>query len=162
MTKERILWKKRYFTMLFGQAISLISSGILQMSIIFYLTAKTNSAMVLAIGTLIGFLPQAVLGPFAGAFVDRHSRKSIMIWADLLIAITGGVLAVVAIFMELPVWLIMLVLLVRSIGTAFHSPASSAVTPLIVPQEQLTKCVGYTQTIGHWINYQSCYCSLFI
>lgn len=147
MTTETKFWKKKYFTMLAGQSISLITSGILQMSIIFYLTAKTNSAMVLSIATLMGFLPQAVIGPFAGTFVDRHSRKGVMIGADLMIAATGGFLAVVSVFMELPIWLIMLVLFVRSIGNAFHSPASSAVTPLMVPQDQLTKCAGYNQTM---------------
>ena len=75
MTTETKFWKKKYFTMLAGQSVSLITSGILQMSIIFYLTAKTNSAMVLSIATLMGFLPQAVIGPFAGTFVDRHSRN---------------------------------------------------------------------------------------
>ena len=147
MTTETKFWKKKYFTMLAGQSISLITSGILQMSIIFYLTAKTNSAMVLSIATLMGFLPQAVIGPFAGTFVDRHSRKGVMIGADLMIAATGGFLAVVSVFMELPIWLIMLVLFVRSIGNAFHSPASSAVTPLMVPQDQLTKCAGYNTTM---------------
>lgn len=147
MTTETKFWKKKYFTMLAGQSVSLITSGILQMSIIFYLTAKTNSAMVLSIATLMGFLPQAVIGPFAGTFVDRHSRKGVMIGADLMIAATGGFLAVVSVFMELPIWLIMLVLFVRSIGNAFHSPASSAVTPLMVPQDQLTKCAGYNQTM---------------
>ena len=147
MTTETKFWKKKYFTMLAGQSVSLITSGILQMSIIFYLTAKTNSAMVLSIATLMGFLPQAVIGPFAGTFVDRHSRKGVMIGADLMIAATGGFLAVVSVFMELPIWLIMLVLFVRSIGNAFHSPASSAVTPPMVPQDQLTKCAGYNQTM---------------
>lgn len=147
MTTETKFWKKKYFTMLAGQSVSLITSGILQMSIIFYLTAKTNSAMVLSIATLMGFLPQAVIGPFAGTFVDRHSRKGVMIGADLMIAATGGFLAAVSVFMELPIWLIMLVLFVRSIGNAFHSPASSAVTPLMVPQDQLTKCAGYNQTM---------------
>ena len=147
MTTKTKFWKKKYFTMLVGQSISLITSGILQMSIIFYLTAKTNSAMVLSIATLMGFLPQAIIGPFAGTFVDRHSRKGVMIGADLMIAATGGFLAVISMFMELPIWIIMLVLFVRSIGNAFHSPASSAVTPLMVPQDQLTKCAGYNQTM---------------
>ena len=141
-------WKKRYLTILAGQGISLLTSGILQMAIIFYLTAKTISAMVLSAATFVGFIPQAILGPFAGAFVDRHSRKKVMIGADLLIAAAGGLLAVVAVFIDPPIWIIMLVLFIRSIGNAYHTPASSAVTPLMVPQEQLTKCAGYTQTMS--------------
>ena len=31
--------------------------------------------------------------------------------------------------------------------TAFHSPAISAITPLLVPAEELTKCAGYTQSM---------------
>ena len=93
MTQNNNSWRKTYFTLLAGQAISFISSGILQMAIIFYLVAKTNSAIILTAATLIGFLPQACLGPFAGAFVDRHSRKSVMIGADLIIAAAGGILA---------------------------------------------------------------------
>ena len=113
MTQNNNSWRKTYFTLLAGQAISFISSGILQMAIIFYLVAKTNSAIILTAATLIGFLPQACLGPFAGAFVDRHSRKSVMIGADLIIAAAGGILALVAFYMELPVWSIMVVLLIR-------------------------------------------------
>ena len=147
MQRNRDSWKKDYFTILIGQGFSLISSGILQMSIIFYLTAKTGSAMVLSIATLIGFLPQALIGPFAGVFVDRHSRKKVMIGADLVIAAAGGVLAIVTLYMDLPIWVIMGVLFVRSMGTAFHSPALNAATPLLVPEDQLTKCAGYSQTI---------------
>lgn len=147
MQQNKNSWKKDYFTILIGQGFSLISSGILQMSIIFYLTAKTGSAMVLSIATLIGFLPQALIGPFAGVFVDRHSRKKVMIGADLVIAVAGGILAIVTLYMDLPIWVIMAVLFVRSMGTAFHSPALNAATPLLVPEDQLTKCAGYSQTI---------------
>ena len=147
MAQNNNSWKKKYFILLAGQGISIISSGILQLAIIYYLVAKTNSAIVLTAATLIGFLPQACLGPFAGAFVDRHSRKSVMIGADLIIAAAGGILALMALFMELPVWAIMAILFIRSTGTAFHTPAFSATTPLIVPTEELTKCAGYAQTI---------------
>ena len=143
----RLKWEKRFFTLLTGQAISIITSGILQMAIIFYLTNKTGSALVLSLATLAGFLPQALLGPFIGVWVDRWSRKLVMIAADLFIAIVGGMLAIAALFMELPVWLVLLVLFLRSIGSAFHTPAMSAVTPLIVPADQLTKSAGFAQAI---------------
>ena len=41
-------WKLKFYTIWAGQAVSLITSAILQMAIIFYLTAKTGSAMVLS------------------------------------------------------------------------------------------------------------------
>ena len=140
-------WKLKFYTIWAGQAVSLITSAILQMAIIFYLTEKTGSAMVLSMASLVGFLPYAVFGPAIGVLVDRHDRKKIMIGADLIIAAAGAVLAIVALYMELPVWIVMIVLFIRSIGTAFHTPALNAVTPLLVPEEQLTKCAGYSQSL---------------
>ena len=140
-------WKLKFYTIWAGQAVSLITSAILQMAIIFYLTEKTGSAIVLSMASLVGFLPYAVFGPAIGVLVDRHDRKKIMIGADLIIAAAGAVLAIVALYMELPIWMVMVVLFIRSIGTAFHTPALNAVTPLLVPEEQLTKCAGYSQSL---------------
>ncbi len=140
-------WQRSFYTLWAGQAVSLITSAVLQMAIIWHLTEETGSAMVLSIATLVGFLPQAILGPFIGVLVDRYHRKYVMIGADLLIAAVGLMLALASLAVELPVWLIMVVLFLRSVGTAFHSPALNAVTPLLVPEDQLTKCAGYTQSI---------------
>lgn len=147
MITRTLNWKQKFFTIWSGQAISLISSAILQMAIIFHLTEKTGSAMVLSVASLIGFMPYAILGPVIGVLVDRYNRKMIMILADLIIAAAGAVLAVIAMYMELQVWMIMVVLFIRSVGTAFHSPALSAVTPLLVPEDKLTICAGYTQSL---------------
>ncbi|MGG4049089.1 MFS transporter [Paenibacillus favisporus] len=140
-------WKHSFFTIWAGQAVSLITSAILQMAIIWYLTEKTGSAMVLSMATLVGFLPQALGGPVIGVLVDRWNRKTVMVLADVVVATAAAVLTLIAFYTELPVWVIMIVLFIRSIGSAFHSTALNAATPLIVPAEQLAKCAGYTQTV---------------
>lgn len=140
-------WRGKYFTILSGQAISMITSGVLQMALIFYLTEKTGSALVLSLATFFGFLPQAILGPFIGVWVDRWSRKAVMIGADLFIALAGVGLAIIALKIEPPIWTVLAILFLRSVGAAFHSPAMSAVTPLIVPEDMLVKCAGYSSSI---------------
>lgn len=140
-------WKLKFFTIWAGQAVSLITSAILQMAIIWYLTNYTGSAMILSMATLVGFLPQAILGTLIGVWVDRWNRKFVMIGADIIIAVSGIVMALVSINMELPIWTVMIILFIRSVGTAFHSPALNAVTPLLVPENQLTRCAGYSQSV---------------
>ncbi len=140
-------WRKHFFTIWTGQAISLITSSVMQMAIIWHLTTTTGSALVLSIAAFIGFLPQAVLGAFAGVYVDRWNRKLTMIGSDILIAGAAAALALIARVTELPIWVIMVILFVRSVGTAFHAPALNAVTPLLVPESQLVKCAGYSQSI---------------
>ena len=144
---EKRSWKRTFFTIQSGQAISLITSSALQMALIFYLTEKTNSSMTLALATLVGFLPQGVLGLFIGGWIDRHSRKRIMIGADLFIAAVSALLAVISAFLDPPVWVVLAILFLRSIGSAFHTPSINAVTPLIVPTDKLAKCTRYIQSL---------------
>jgi DHA3 family macrolide efflux protein-like MFS transporter len=70
-----------------------------------------------------------------------------MIVSDLFIAAVAGALAVVGSYGEIPVRGVLIVLGVRSIGTAFHMPSLSAVTPLIVPEDSLTKYAGFSQSL---------------
>lgn len=139
-------WQKNFLIMWTGQAISIFTSSVIQMAIVWYLTDVTGSAAILTLATLLGFLPQAVLGPFIGVLIDRYNRKKIMVVSDLFIAGSLMVLVIAGFFGELPIWLIMIVLFARAIGSTFHSPSLQAITPLIVPKDYITKCAGYSQT----------------
>lgn len=143
----RLGWKGNFFTIWSGQALSKFSSSVLQFAIVWYLTDRTGSAMVLTIAMMMGFLPQGLLGPFIGVYIDRYDRKWIMILSDLLISAAGFVMVVAGWMGHLSVELILVVLLIRSVGTAFHTPCLQAVTPQIVPKEELTKCAGYSQAL---------------
>lgn len=140
-------WKKIFYIISAGQAFSLLGSSMVQFAIIWWLTVKTNSAVVLSAASISGFLPHAILGPFIGALVDRHSRKAVMIAADLTIASATLVLIMFFFIGEPSVWVIYLILTVRSIGSAFHMPAMQASIPMIVPEERLTSASGVTQLI---------------
>jgi DHA3 family macrolide efflux protein-like MFS transporter len=144
---EPSVWKRNFFTILTGQAFSQLSSSILQFAIVWHLTDHTGSAMVLSIAMMMGFLPQGILGLFIGVFIDRYSRKSIMVIADLFISAASFVLVITGWVGLLSTELILVVLLLRSIGTAFHTPCLQAVIPQIVPSDQLTKCSGSSQAV---------------
>lgn len=141
------LWKKNFFTIWTGQAISQFSSSVLQFAIVWYLTDQTGSAMVLTGAMMMGFLPQGMLGPFIGVLIDRFDRKKMMIFSDLFIAAASFVLVLAGGFGFLSTGLILIVLMLRSVGTAFHTPCLQAVTPQIVPKEELTRCSGYSQAL---------------
>lgn len=141
-------WQKRYFILSIGQGISSFSSSIVQMALIWYITDKTKSAAILSIATLIGYVPQAVLGLFIGALIDRYDRKKIMILSDIGIASACAVLIVTSFITEIPIAMILFVLGVRSIGNAFFEPSMQAVIPLIVPKDRLTQYAGYSQTFS--------------
>ncbi len=141
-------WKKTFYTIWIGQAFSQLTSSILQFAMVWYLTDKTQSGMVLSLAMLVGFLPQGLLGPFIGVYIDRLNRKMLMVVSDLVIAGISLLLALFSLGTEPRVEWILLVMLIRAIGTAFHKPTLQAVTPQLVPKEELTKCAGYTQSLN--------------
>lgn len=84
-------WKKKFIIIWTGQLFSILSSSIAQFSIVLWISLKTGSAEVLSFATIAALLPQALLGPFAGVFVDRWNRKWTMIGADSFVALCSGV-----------------------------------------------------------------------
>lgn len=138
-------WKQKITTIWIGQSISILTSSILQMAFIWYITATTGSAIMVTLATIAGFLPHALIGTFAGVFIDRYSKKLIVIFADLFISFICVILALISFTGNLPVWLIIIMLAFRSIGTAFHEPTAQALIPMFVPSSHLTKFAGYAQ-----------------
>lgn len=138
-------WKSKFIFLGIGQAVSILTSSILQIAIVWYLTQRTGSPAIITLSTLSGYLPRAVLGMFTGAFIDRYSRKKIVVLSDLGIALAALALAAVAMWTEIPIWLILLILCIRSIGAAFHTPSLNAIIPTIVPKDQLARCAGFLQ-----------------
>ncbi|NMB69572.1 MAG: MFS transporter [Chloroflexi bacterium] len=144
-TPER--WAPRFFTIWIGQAFSLVGSSLVQFALVWWMTSQTGSATVLATATLFALLPQVLLGPFAGALVDRWNRRWIMILADGGIALATGVLIFLFATDRIQVWHIYAAMLVRSLGGAFHGPAMTASTSLMVPKTFLTRLAGFNQTL---------------
>ena len=140
-------WAGRFFTIWIGQAFSLFGSSIVQFSLVWWLTQKTGSATVLATATLFAVLPQILLGPFAGAFVDRWNRRIIMIVADGSIAMATAVLIYLFATNQIQVWQIYAAAIIRSIGGAFHQPAMTSSTSLMVPNRHLARVAGANQTL---------------
>ncbi len=140
-------WAARFFTIWTGQAFSLFGSQLVQFALVWWLAQKSGSATILALATLVGMLPQIVFGPFAGALVDRWNRRIIMIVADGSIALFTLLLAWLFATGRVQIWHVYAILALRALGTAFHFPAMSASTPLLVPEEHLTRISGMNQTL---------------
>ncbi|MDF2548533.1 MAG: hypothetical protein K0R93_3431 [Anaerosolibacter sp.] len=145
--KKLQTWQKSFFTIYIGQAFSLLSSSAVQFSIIWWITVQTGSAIALTIASVVGLLPQAVIGPFAGVLIDRYHRKTIMIIADSAVAASSLILGISFFFGTPSLIFIYGVLFIRALGETFHKPAMQAAIPQLVPESELTKAGGLGQMI---------------
>ncbi|NJN55311.1 MAG: MFS transporter [Anaerolineae bacterium] len=141
-----------FFILWAGQAISLFGSQIVQFALIWWLTQETGSATILAAASLVGLVPQVILGPFVGVLVDRWSRRWIMFVADSVVAFSSVILAYLFWAGSVEIWQVFALLFVRALGGAFHWPAMQASTPLMVPEEHLTRIQGLNQMLQGGMN----------
>jgi MFS transporter, DHA3 family, macrolide efflux protein len=139
-------WKPRFFTIWIGQALSLIGSALTQFVLLWWITKTTESASALAIAGIMGLLPQAILGPLGGTFADRLPRRTIMIVADSISAISMMVLVWLFSSNQIQLWHIYTLMFVRSSMAAFQAPAAAS-TSLLVPPDWLPRVAGMNQTL---------------
>jgi DHA3 family macrolide efflux protein-like MFS transporter len=140
-------WKKVVATFLVGQTVTAFGSFLVQYAIMWHLTLSTKSGVVLALAAVFGFLPQAIVSIFAGVWADRVNRKMMIIISDSTIALATLGLAALMLSGVKDLWLIFLVMAVRSVGAGVQMPAISALLPQIVPTEQLMRINGINSTI---------------
>lgn len=138
-------WKQKFFTIAIGQTCSLIGSSAVQFALIWWLASETKSAVMMAMAGLVAFVPQILLGPFAGVWIDRLKRKYVVIAADLFIGLTATVFAVILWLGHPPYWSACVILGIRAIGNVFHTPAIQSIIPQLVPTDKLVKANGWSQ-----------------
>lgn len=146
-TAGETAWQRPVALFLSGQSISLFGSMLVQYAVMWYLTLTTKDGGVLALSTVFGFGPQAVISIFGGVWADRHNRKWLIMGADAAIALATLVLALLMMGGNSDLWLIFAVLAVRSTGAGIQTPAVAALIPQLVPEQQLLRINGLNQSI---------------
>ncbi|HLS94846.1 MAG TPA: MFS transporter [Sphingobacterium sp.] len=144
---EKENWKKKFLVIWVGQFISLMTSSAVNFAIIIWLSIEHGSAEVLAYGAIAGMLPAAVIGPFAGIYIDRWNRKKTMMFADGFVALCTLVMSISFYLGYESLLLIYAMLALRSVGSAFHMPAMQASIPMIAPERELLRIAGVNQMI---------------
>lgn len=118
-----------------------------QFALVWWLTVETGSATVLALGTLMGVLPQIIIAPWAGAYVDRWNRRRIMIFADAAISLMALLLMMAFLAGTAEVWMVLLTMFGRAAVSGFHWPAMQAATSMMVPERHLGRIGGLNQAM---------------
>jgi DHA3 family macrolide efflux protein-like MFS transporter len=140
-------WKKRVAVFLVGQTITTFGSFLVQYAIMWHLTLTTKSGLVLALAAVFGFLPQAIVSIFAGVWADRVNRKWMIIISDSSIAVATLGLALLMLSGVDDLWLIFVVMAVRSVGAGIQMPAISSLLPQLVPGDRLMRVNGINSSV---------------
>lgn len=140
-------WKKNIVLFLTSQSISLFGSSLVQYAIIWYITLMTKSGVMMTISTICGFLPQLLISFFGGVWADRYNKKNIIAIADSAIAIATLIVAILFVMGIESIWILFIVLAIRSFGAGVQTPTVNAIIPNLAPQEKLMRVNGINTTI---------------
>jgi MFS transporter, DHA3 family, macrolide efflux protein len=126
----------------FGQAISMLGSGMTQFALTIWAYEVTGEATALALVGFFSFAPTVIVSPLAGALVDRWPRKAVMMLSDLVAGLTT--IAVLYLYStgQLEIWHLCVSGAIAGTFAAFQFPAFSAAMSLMVPKEQYTRANG--------------------
>ncbi|MEU0564171.1 MFS transporter [Nonomuraea sp. NPDC005983] len=152
----RVVLRGRDFRRLFGtRLVSQFSDGIFQFGVTgfaFFSPEKQTTALQVAAGLAVLFLPYSVLGPFVGVFIDRWSRRQILVIAPV---VRGALLLLAAGLVASDVpdpWFYAAALGVLGVNRFFLA-ALGASLPHVVPSDRLMAANAVTPTSGTVVTF---------
>lgn len=132
-----------------AQLVSQFGNQAFTIALTFWTAATTHSATLTGLMMMASVVPVIVLGPLAGAIADRGgSRLRIIVTCDLLSG-TIVLLSAAGFAAGPPAWrpaLLFTTALLIGVCNAFFDPAVNALTPDLVPREQIEGATAFRQS----------------
>ena len=117
-----------------GQLISLFGDRLHQLALVAVVGISTGSALATGLVFFAATLPNLILSPIAGTFVDRWNHKEVLIVSDILRA--ALVLLIPLVLMVNVILVYPMVFLVTTVSIFFR-PARVAILPRVVEERDL-------------------------
>lgn len=131
-----------------GDFISAIGNGLTSFGLGVYIFQQTGKVSLMALVTLLAFLPSLLFGPIAGVLADRYDRRLLMVLGDSLSAV--GLLFILINMMQgkAQFWQICVGVTISSVFTSLLEPAYKATITDLLNPEQYSKASGLVQIAG--------------
>ncbi|RTL47530.1 MAG: MFS transporter [Rhodocyclaceae bacterium] len=94
----RALRHRNFRVYFFGQAVSILGSWVQQVAMAWLVYRLTGSSELLGVTAFCALAPQLFVGPLAGAWIDRHDKRRLLIGVEILLTIQAAVLALLTWF----------------------------------------------------------------
>jgi MFS transporter, DHA3 family, macrolide efflux protein len=129
----------------FGQSVSMIGSSLTSFGLGIWVYQQTKSITQFALVSLSLALPIILISPFAGALVDRWSRRWVMILSDLGSGLSTLAIAILLTTNQLEIWHIYLATAISATCGTFQIPAYEAAITMLVPKQHFGRANGMVQ-----------------
>jgi MFS family permease len=119
-----------------GQSISLVGTWMQRIAVSWLVYMLTHSAFMLGLVAFAGQIPVLLLSPYAGAYVDRHSRYRTLLATQIASMIQAGILAVLVITNHYNLMIIISLSVMLGIINAFDTPSRQSLMIVLVHEKK--------------------------
>jgi MFS transporter, DHA3 family, macrolide efflux protein len=135
---HHLLMTRDFGWLWWGQLISQVGDGITRLALLWFVYTITGSAVQTTLMGMLQTLPPIIFGPLIGVYLDRLSKKTIMIASDILRAVIIGLAPCMIPVDTLTVEFLFVLVFLNSIASTVFGPALIASVPFIVNRSQFT------------------------
>lgn len=132
---KNIFRQKEYMKMIIAALINRFGDSVDAIASTWIVYEITGSAAWSAIIFGLNKIPSILVTPFAGAWVEGHNKKNIMVVSDIIRAICVALVATGYLLGFLNAWILVLTTLTISTVEAFRGPANTALTPKLLEEK---------------------------
>ncbi|MEO8638296.1 MAG: MFS transporter [Chloroflexota bacterium] len=131
------LAERDYALLAGGSLISQLGDGFFFVALAWQVYQISNVPTALSLVGLAWTLPLVLFVLIGGVFSDRYDRRWLMVGADLIRALAIGLIGVLSVLGVLDLWHVVALIAFVGLGDAFFNPASTAIVPDLLPEDQL-------------------------
>ncbi len=128
---------KNFSLLLSGQLVSQVGDKFHMIALSFWVLETTGSSAKMGAVLAAALIPSLILGFFSGAFIDRLSRKAIIVTTDILRGIIIIGFAALFYLDAMNFYIVLALQVVLSINAAFFDPTIPSLIPMIVDDKKL-------------------------
>jgi MFS family permease len=128
----------RDFRLIFsGETVSLLGDQFHFIALAWLALQLTGSGLALGTVLMTAGIPRAVFMLVGGAFSDRFSPRTLMLFSNAIRSVVVAVLAVLVITGNAQLWQLYVLAAIFGLVDAFFHPALNTIVPMLVPEGQL-------------------------
>ncbi len=138
----------RFLVVAVAQLTAILGATLTDVALPLWVLSETGSVLNFTLLAVAALVPGLLVLPFAGAIVDRHSRRAVMLFGNLGAGGTQLMLGLLLWTGSLEIWHIYPLLSLLSVSLTFQRLAYASAIPQLVPKQYLGHANGVVQMVG--------------
>ena len=144
----RALRHRNFRLYFFGQGISVMGSWMTRVAITWLVYRLTKSALMLGVVAFLGQIVASALGPFAGVWVERWPRRTMLVWTQAAAAVQSLALAGLTLAGRINLTEIILLAIFQGLINAFDMPGrQSFLVQMVDDRDDLGNAIAINSTV---------------